>query len=26
LDDLEHGVGGAGEIATELGLEHGQVV
>ena len=23
FDDLEHGVGGAGEIATELGLEHG---
>ena len=23
FDDLEHGVGGAGEIAAELGLEHG---
>jgi hypothetical protein len=26
LDDLEHGVGGAGEVAAELGLEHRQVV
>ena len=23
FDDLGHGVGGAGEIAAELGLEHG---
>ena len=26
LDDLENGVGGAGEVATEFGLEHRQVV
>ena len=26
LDDLEHGVGGAGEVAAEFGLEHRQVV
>ena len=23
FDDLEHGVGGAGEISAELGLKHG---
>lgn len=26
LDDLKHGVGGAGEVAAEFGLEHRQVV
>ncbi len=26
LDNLEHGVGWAGEVATEFGLEHRQVV
>ncbi len=26
LDDLENGVGGAGEVMAEFGLEHRQVV